>query len=96
MGSVLGVTQRNRTSNVVWLWTEFLGLPDCSSEAVLQRRGAHIKDVDLGEPGVDTGHLSRQRTVRLETKHLLGSAKYRRRVSDSTAYLAGDYRSYIG
>lgn len=46
------------------------GLPDCSSEAVLQRCGAYIKDVDLGEPGVDAGHLPEQRTVRPETNHL--------------------------
>lgn len=38
--------------------TELLRLPNCSFEAVLQRCGSHIKDVNLGEPGVDTCHLS--------------------------------------
>ena len=40
------------------LWSQVLGLPDSPSEAVLQRRGADIKDVDFGKPGVDAGHLS--------------------------------------
>lgn len=37
-------------------------LPDGASEAVLERRGAYIKDVDLGEPWVDAGHLSKHIT----------------------------------
>lgn len=45
----------------------FRPLPNCPSEAVLQGCGADIQDVDLGEPGVDAGHLYKQRTIRLPT-----------------------------
>lgn len=32
-------------------------LPDGPSEAVFQRRGPHVEDVDLRKPGVDASHL---------------------------------------
>ena len=35
-------------------------LPDGSSKTVLQWRGTNVEDVDLGKPGVDTGHLDRK------------------------------------
>lgn len=45
----------------------FRMLPNCSSEAVLQRRGADIQNVDFGEPGVYAGHLHKQQTIELQT-----------------------------
>lgn len=45
------------------------GLPDGASEAVLQRCGAYVKDVDLCKPGVDTGHLSHGGKIRINTNH---------------------------
>lgn len=55
-------------------------LPDCPPEAVLQRRRAHIQDMDLGVPGVDAGHLIKQedQSVSRRTKtqsHYLSSKK---------------------
>lgn len=48
----------------------FILIPDSASEAVLKRRGADIKDVDFGEPGVDAGHLFSNRTAKVKEKHL--------------------------
>lgn len=69
-GSGLSFGNREGGHNTLFQYIYFFRLPDCSSEAVLQRCGAYIKDVDLGEPGVDAGHLSKQRTVRLKTNRL--------------------------
>lgn len=67
VGSGLGMMQYD-LKHCLTMKTDFWMLPDCPSEAVFQRRGAYIKDVDLGEPGVDACHLYKERMLRLKTK----------------------------
>lgn len=49
---------------------ESVWLPDSPSETVFEGCGAHIKYMDLSEPGIDAGHLSNQRTETLETNRI--------------------------
>lgn len=54
--------------------TGLMGLPDRPSEAVFQRRGANIKDLDFGKPGVDASHLLKDKSNlnvnRMQTLHM--------------------------
>lgn len=95
VGSVLGTMQRNITENIVSLRRPYSELPDSPSEAILQWRGANIKDVNLGEPGVDARHLSKQRRtlrVHLCKNHFIRSSNHRNMKQKSIWFLCIPYR----
>lgn len=93
MSSVLRENQNNKTTYCTV--EPGLGLPDSPSEAVLQRCGAYVKDVDLGKPGIDAGHLSNQRTARLKTNQLFDKKMYNLTVHNHINKSNSYYKNWI-